>query len=130
MMSLLKKDFKKKNKKAIDEKRIDFHYKQNNISPIINTQFKNNVSNALSLKKELNKTLKIIYDYLNSISPGDYHWYGNSLGFVKVDVLYEDVDVYIEFIESIVGCKYSQIINENGITFVINLSTLNECLSS
>lgn len=88
----------------------------------------NLVDKALTDKLVYEKSMGQVCDYLNNICPYSCLWYFNSAGFVQVDVPFDDVDGYIQFVENMVECRYTSIRNLNGVTLMISLSTLNNIL--
>ena len=77
-----------------------------------------------------NKYNELTHEYTNKLcniltseAPSDNEWYYRN-GFLCVDVLKKDYDNYIAFIEDVVGCSYCHVMNTNGLTFMVSLSTL------
>lgn len=87
------------------------------------------VSKALTDKLIYEESMSQVCACLNSICPyNSCGWYFNSAGFVQVDVPFDDVDGYIQFVEDMVECRYTSIRNLNGVTLMISLSTLKDKL--
>lgn len=73
-----------------------------------------------SLTREYtNKLCEILTDE----APSDNEWYYRNR-FFCVDVVKKDYDNYMSFIEDVVGCSYCHIMNSNGLTFMVSLTTL------
>ena len=89
-----------------------------------NTYFYDDVNKALEKQKEYQEQMKYICHHMMTISPRNNKWYYNNTGFLQVDVEKKDYDVYIEFMEKIVGCSYCHLMTSTGITLMVNLTTL------
>jgi hypothetical protein len=93
--------------------------------------FLDSLVSTVNMKNTYIAKLKYVCNYFTSISPQDkYVWYFNPGGFILVDVPFDFVDDYISFIEDVVDCRYTTDYNLNGVTFIISLSTLLECLKN
>ena len=91
-----------------------------------NTYFHDDVKKALLFKNDYEDYMEYVIEYLESISPtGSWFFNGSSL---CVDVKYDYINEYVSFLDSFVGCRYTGVDNLNGVTFIVSLSTLNECL--
>ena len=93
-----------------------------------NLKFHGSIEYALEMQKEYESTLNDITTYLRHISPQDYNYYMHGKGFVEVNVESKYVDDYLMFFDDLVGCKYTCMDNLNGVTFLLSISTLNDCL--
>lgn len=74
-------------------------------------------------KEVLDECTGKICEVLTDTAPSDNEWYFRD-GFFRVDVVKEDYDDYITFIEDLVGCSYCHLMNNDGLTFMVSLSTL------
>lgn len=94
---------------------------------MLNNNFGEYVKSAMHYKEltkgYTNKICKILTDE----SPCGNIWYYRN-GFFCVDVLKDDYDDYISFIEDLIGCSYCHVMNSNGLTFMVSLATLCESI--
>ena len=95
---------------------------------LFDDEFKESVVSALEKKLSFEEDMNYICDYLKEVSHSKYNYYFNSGGFICVDVGFDDVDEHISFFEDIVNCKYTSIRNLDGVTLLVSLSTLKECI--
>lgn len=89
-----------------------------------NSYFYEDIKKALNKKKEYDEQMKYVCNHMMNISPHQNRWYYNSTGFLQVDVQRQDYDDYIDFMDNIVGCSYCHVLNNEGITLMVNLNTL------
>ena len=68
-----------------------------------------------------------VCEYLTKDAPLDIEWYFKD-GFFRVDVVREEYDSYIEYIENITDCRYCYLMNPTGITLMMSLSTFHRIL--
>ena len=92
------------------------------------SEFKKIVDKTVDCKINYENHLKLICTHLQEGSSFDYRWYFNGTGVLQVDVPFESLDEYMEYVECLVGCKYTTERNLNGVTVLITLSTLQELL--
>ncbi len=69
--------------------------------------------------KYINKICEILLEE----SPSNNIWYFRD-GFFRVDVVKEDYEKYMNFIEEIIGCSYCYSFNDTGLTFMVSLTTI------
>ena len=94
-----------------------------------NTFFEKDIKEALDKKCAYEEHMKYVCNHLKRYSPNNHNWYFNDSGFIYVDVDYDEFDDYSDFIESLVDCRYTHLRNLGGITLMVSLSTLYECIS-
>lgn len=83
---------------------------------------------VLESKRVFDECMGAVCDLLCDLSPCDNKWYFNGTGFVMVDVTREDYDLYLDFVEGLVGCSHCYLMNDGGFTLMFSLSTLRDCL--
>lgn len=93
----------------------------------MNVNFKEYVESAVECNRMTKEYTNKICKILTEESPSDNIWYFRD-GFFRVDVIKEDYDKYMEFIEDLIGCSYCHLMNNTGLTFLVSLSTLHEKL--
>ena len=89
----------------------------------MNTKINEYVKCATHYKDLTNEYTNKICKILTDEAPSDNIWYYRD-GFFRVDVFQKDYDDYMSFIENIIGCSYCHLMNPNGLTFLVSLSTL------
>ena len=93
----------------------------------MNVKFKEYVESAVEYNGLTKEYTSKICKILTEESPSNNIWYFRD-GFFRVDVIKEDYDKYMEFIEGLIGCSYCHLMNNTGLTFLVSLSTLYEKL--
>lgn len=82
------------------------------------------VVRALESKGVYEDCMRYVCGALERVSPCDNRWYFNGSGFVCVDVVREDYDVYLDFLFELVGCSYCYLMNGDGFTLMVSLGSL------
>lgn len=89
-------------------------------------EFLNNVEDAVEVKKDYEEHLSVLCEYLKEASPYPNDWYYNGNGFLQVDVKQDEYDMYLSFIEELVGCSYTHLQTPNGLTLILHINTVYE----
>ena len=95
---------------------------------VLNTYFERDVREALAKKMACEEHMRYVCGHLKRYSPNSHNWYYNGNGFVYVDIDYDEFDDYARFIEGMVDCRYTYVRNLGGVTLMLSLSTLLDCL--
>ena len=82
------------------------------------------VVRALESKGVYEDCMRYVCGALERLSPCDNRWYFNSTGFVCVDVVRDDYDVYLDFLFELVGCSHCYLMNGDGFTLMVSLGSL------
>lgn len=93
----------------------------------MNSKFKEYLECAVQYNELSKQYVNKICEILTTESPSNNQWYFRQ-GFFCVDVVKKDYNSYMKFIEDTVGCSYCHVMNTNGLTFMMSLTTLNEKL--
>lgn len=96
------------------------------VSKLSTDKLYDGINEALKYKREYDKQMKKLCEYLIEVAPKDNIWYYNSTGFLQVDVKKEEYDEYIGFMEDLVGCSYCYLMNPTGLTLMMNINTLKD----
>ena len=88
------------------------------------------IYSASDLKTQYEAEMDKIAFLLRSMSPKDNRWYFNGKGFFSVDVDYDYCDEYLTFVESLVESKYICEETLSGLSIMLSLTTLKDCLEN